>query len=911
VTGHVFISYSHDDQAYVERLAAYLEASGVPCWYDHELAVGDRWEHVIRAEIDQCAALVVVMTPASDASDWVKRELDRAARRKPIFPLLLNGEPFFRLSDVQFENVVDGRMPSAAFVRRVQSVFASDVASRQPSIGKVTDRRASAKALQQSGTVLRHPGGEQVVVGAIPHAAAALQLREGHLAQLRGLAERERTAVICPLMGGRGVGKTQLAAAYARQCITHGWRAVVWVNAETEDSLIEGLAALADEVGLAASETTAVAGARSALRWLSRQSEHCLVVYDNAVDPDLVSAWSPSIGRVQVVVTTVRTGFDAFGDLVEVDVFTEDEASQYLQDRTGLNDPEGAVELANELGRLPLALAQAAAAIGIRRRHRTFANYLARLRAVRLDEHLLHTPGDPYPHGTAEAIVLAVDQLDRDDPIGLARELLNLLSVLSSSGIDVDFLYQSQENRRVDQVRRRILETDEALTVLADRSMVAFSIDGTRVIAHRLMQRAVRELNQKDGNFEETVRAAAAMLEAVASDPATEWARRSAIADLAMQSEDLYGHSHVLAGASTRRRLLDLRADAAYQLNRAFDPGRAVIIGDAVVADMTDVLGQAHPTTLVARQNVADAYRASGRLQEAIDRYTALIADREDVLGDDDLETIASRRSLATAFRLAHRLNDAIALYERTAAEYAGLLGGEDPDTLATQNDLAGTYRLAGRIDDAIALYEQTLAIRERILGRDHRETMTTRSDLACSYRAGGRLGEALDLHEQTLAARERVLGKDHPDALTSRANLAFTYLSARWLQEAIDLYERGVADHIRLLGEDHPQTLAARLDLARAYATSGRTGESITLYEQTYKDALRLLGRDHPTTLALQNRLARAYALAGNGTAAAVIYEQILHDYERLTDASHPLVQALRTSLYDTPRDGDDHAES
>jgi TIR domain len=73
---------------YVERLAARLEAAGIPCWYDHELAVGDRWEHVIRAEIDQCVALVVVMTPSSDQSSWVKRELDRAEPDKPIFPLL-------------------------------------------------------------------------------------------------------------------------------------------------------------------------------------------------------------------------------------------------------------------------------------------------------------------------------------------------------------------------------------------------------------------------------------------------------------------------------------------------------------------------------------------------------------------------------------------------------------------------------------------------------------------------------------------------------------------------------------------------------------------------------------------------------------------------------------------------------
>ena len=122
VTGHVFISYSHDgDGAYVERLAAFLTQRGVRVWFDREIISGDRWHEVIQERIDSCAALIVVMSPAAQQSVWVNREITQAEKRdKAIFPLLRSGEGFFRLGDVQHEDVSPDQMPSSEFVERLR-----------------------------------------------------------------------------------------------------------------------------------------------------------------------------------------------------------------------------------------------------------------------------------------------------------------------------------------------------------------------------------------------------------------------------------------------------------------------------------------------------------------------------------------------------------------------------------------------------------------------------------------------------------------------------------------------------------------------------------------------------------------------------------------------------------------------
>ncbi len=61
------------------------------------------------------------MTPAAEQAPWVKREIGHAElTKRPILPVLLEGEPFFRLSEIQVERVADSCLPSAAFTALVR-----------------------------------------------------------------------------------------------------------------------------------------------------------------------------------------------------------------------------------------------------------------------------------------------------------------------------------------------------------------------------------------------------------------------------------------------------------------------------------------------------------------------------------------------------------------------------------------------------------------------------------------------------------------------------------------------------------------------------------------------------------------------------------------------------------------------
>lgn len=140
-----------------------------------------------------------------------------------------------------------------------------------------------------------------VVVGEVPQEPVAFQPRAGLLAGLDGQGSPGRVAVARAVTGMRGVGKTQLAAEYARARLAERWRLVAWVNAEDTDELLAGLAAVAAELGLAAGDRAAAG--RAVRHWLEAGGDRCLLVFDNATDP-AVRPFLPAAGAARVIITS-------------------------------------------------------------------------------------------------------------------------------------------------------------------------------------------------------------------------------------------------------------------------------------------------------------------------------------------------------------------------------------------------------------------------------------------------------------------------------------------------------------------------------------------------------------------------------------------------------------------------------
>ena len=663
-------------------------------------------------------------------------------------------------------------------------------------------------------------GAESVLVaGDIPQEPAGFQPRADLLEELEVPSPRGRVSVVHAVTGMRGVGKTQLAAAYARARLGDRWRLVAWVNAEDAASVLGGLAEVAAALGLDAGTGDVAQASRAVRHRLETDGDRCLLVFDNATDPQDLLPFIPAAGQARVLITSNERSVADLGAGVAVDVFTWEEALAFLADRTGSGDTAGARLLAAELGHLPLALAQAAAVIAAQ--HLDYAAYLQRLRDKPVDQLLLPIGTDRYPHGLAAAVLLSLDAVRAGDGTGVCSAVMDRVSVLSAAGVPRTLLHAAgQAGVLTGQVQAPEV-VDQALGRLAGSSLLTFSVDGGTVTAHRLVMRVIRERLARQGHFATACLAAAAVL-AVRVQPLREaWQDRPARRDLVEQVMALHEHSASSPGGADRdltQAILKLRGWAVVFLNELADSAaQAIQVAEPLLADMEQILGPDHPDILASRNNLAAAYRDAGRTAEAI------------------------------------------ALHERTLADMEQILGPDHPTILRPRNNLAAAYRAAGRTAEAIALHERTLADMERTLGPDHPDTMTSRNNLGAAHEAAGQAAKAIPLHERTLADRERILGPDHPDTMTSRNNLGNAYRDAGQAAEAIALYERTLADRERILGPDHPETLRSRNNLAAAYHDAGRTAEAIPLYERTLADRERILGPDHPDTMTSRNNLASA----------------------------------------------------
>src|SRR5665213_1953872 len=83
----VFISYARADKARVAPLVSAIEANGWSVWWDPEISPGQEFDEQIDAEIDAAKAVLVVWTPTSVVSRWVRGEAREAAERGILVPV--------------------------------------------------------------------------------------------------------------------------------------------------------------------------------------------------------------------------------------------------------------------------------------------------------------------------------------------------------------------------------------------------------------------------------------------------------------------------------------------------------------------------------------------------------------------------------------------------------------------------------------------------------------------------------------------------------------------------------------------------------------------------------------------------------------------------------------------------------
>jgi tetratricopeptide (TPR) repeat protein len=695
-----------------------------------------------------------------------------------------------------------------------------------------------------------------------------------------------------------GTGKTQLAVEFAHAM----WNGrlvevLVWVTATNAEAVLTGFAQAAHMVDAGPPGEGAEAAAARFVAWLAHTKRPWALIIDDLGDlADMQRLWpSGASGRTLITTRLPAESFEAMDiRVIPVPGLSRREALSYLTSRL-TDHPDQRIEaldLAEDLAGLPLALSQATAVINARQQG-------CREYRAMLGERRKYMSGVDGASATVLATwSLAAECAHELPPGGLAWPTLALAAMMDHHGIPGAVMtspsacsYIAGRPSTADAMDQNMVRA--AINNLAAMELITIDpVSPVRTVQmHSAVQAAVRSYLPQTDLEQVALASADALLETWPEGeggPQLDQALRDCAA--ALRAND----GGVLW--KTEAHPLLFRAGLSLENSRLSDA--AITYWQSILNTSTRLLGPAHANAVVARDRLAAAYESAGSSAEAVSVFQTALADRERNQGPEHPETIAARGHLAHAYQSAGRPADAVGLYERTVADSERLLGPGHPVTLGSRASLADAYQKAGQLRDGINGYEQLLGDAEQILGAGHPTTLSARASLAAAYAANGQSKPAIAQYERALADQERMHGRDHPDTIAARASLASAYRSAGKLKDAIAQYERVLADRERVEGADHPDTIASRANLAYAYRSGGRLREAIPVYERTLADRERIQGPDHRDTLTARSNLAGCYQQARRLTDAIPQYERALADSERMHGAGDMETLTIRCNL-------------
>ncbi|MFJ3671971.1 FxSxx-COOH system tetratricopeptide repeat protein [Streptomyces sp. NPDC090106] len=853
----IFISHAGPDKEWAEWVAWHLQEAGFEVVLDRwHWRAGDDFVQKMSESLDKASAVVAVFSPHYFAPGrFTEEEWSAAlARRGRLVPLVVEPLTTGLLPAIlapRLRKDLHGLSESDALTALLEAVRGPSLPTRPPAFPGAATVPTPAPAPHGPqppfpAAAPRHRPAVWDVRGRRrnPHFTG----RDGVIDELHTKLLAERHAAVQAVRGTGGIGKTLVALEYAYRYADE-YDLVWWVDAEQSEQVATRYAELAERVGVAKPEAGVEVNARYAKEHL-RTVGRWLIVLDNAEDPDQLAAWLPEdAGGGHVLITTRNAAWSRVVQGVSLGVFSRGESVAYLKGQLPTLTDEDADALADALGDLPLALAQAAGAMsqGIP------ADRYLRLLATNTARLLGHSAPHDYPASLAATVTIAARRLDADHPEAAA--LLRLAAFLGPEPIPTSWLETAHPDlTTIPGAPDDFLWPGSALTPLARYGLAVVRPDAFQV--HRLTQAVVRQ--QDDGAPDATVEDVASLLATVhPGDPESpgNWAGWATL------SPHLAAALPVLRDRAALRGVL---LDSAHYLVRSAQSQTARVLAEHLYETWSSTLGKDDPDTLRAAHMVTWALDGLSAHAEALPLVEDVLERRRRVLGENHDETLSSANDLAVTLAVLGRMDTSHAMFQDIHTRRRNLLGDDHPETLRSAQRLATSHGTRGRWRESLRILTRVVERQRSLLGDDHPHTLQSRHSMGNSLQQLTRFDEAQPVIVDTLERMRHLLGEDHPDTIDVADTLCLVLLGHGRRAEAEQLAVETGRRALRVLGANHHHTLNTADTLSRVLLSLGRHAEAEQLSRDTRQRVRTALGEAHALYWQTTNTLSKVLEARG-----------------------------------------------
>lgn len=683
-----FISYTSTDRAWAEWIAWQLKETGssvvLQAW---DMVPGLDFAHEMQKATTTAKRTLAVLSPAYFTSQFSEAEwraafaTDPSGEQRRLIPVrVVDFTPEGLLATRIYIDLV-GKDRHAARTALLEGVRGQPAAVPAEEPAFPGEQPAAVEVFTPAQEEPRLPSALPRV-WKVPYPRNwSFTGREDLLEELvAGVGEGAATAITQAIAGLGGVGKTSLAVEYPyRQQATLD--VVWWVRAEEPATLISDFTALADALDLperSQRDPAVVVGAVH--RWLAAHGRW-LLVFDNVTRPEDVATLLPPGGGGQVLVTSRWAAWGEWARPLRLEVLSRKESVAFLRKRTGASDKRAVAALAEALGDLPLALAEAAAYI-----EQTQVGLDAYLRLVQ--ERAVELFGLRQPTGAHRRVAtvwsLSLERVEQEAPA--AEALLDLCAFLAPEDIPRNLLGEHPQvlPEKLRELARDVLAYNHVLGVLSGYSLA--TVSPTALGLHRLVQAVIRGRLTEDKQSYWTEIGINLLRGSFPPEPdkVTTWPI----------CQQLF--PHLVAVTDHAERLEIARSEEGWLLDRA-------------------------SRFLLAR----------GQYQEARPLAERAIKLGEATLGPDHLDMARWYNTLGTVLFRLRDLDGARTEHERALEIGEATLGSDHSNMAFWHNNLGVVLRQLGDLDGARSHLERALEIGQATIGPDHPDMAGFRRNLS------------------------------------------------------------------------------------------------------------------------------------------------------------------------------------
>lgn len=880
-TIRLFFSCADEDQEFLEALvrqfSSMIREGSIQCCHRYQFMPGSDWKAQVRANLYMADIILLLVSSYFNASDYCYYEevvpamAQQRSGKAQVIPIILR--------PVEWEQLVFGNLKSLPVGKAV-----SMWSNRDDALAHIT--RGVKEVINELRGIVRGviQGTEKPLSSwNVPYWRNPFFTgREDVLSTLqKALNSAQMSPRIQALSGLAGVGKTQVAVEYAYRHESR-YQAVLWVHADSAETLASSFVALAETLDLPEkNEANQPLITKAVKQWLQRNSRWLLLV-DNLEDVSLLQDLVPSPHAGHIIGTTRSRRTGQIAHRIDLSPLQNNDGGLLLLRRTNVLPPGATLQdvseeqrllaktISQEVGGLPLALDQAGAYI--EETGRGFAEYVGLYQNYAFS--LLQRRGTAerdHPSSVVTTFSLSFARMRERNMA--AVELLELCAFLQPDAIPEDMLIDGAAalSPVLQAVMSNPMEFDRALEDMLKFSLVQREPSRTVLLVHRLVQVVIKGMmseEQQRGYVEQVVR----MLNATFPSPGlANWARCQRYLPQARVCAELLKQHHILLPEAVQ---LFLRVGLYLSERGLYDEAEVFLTQARAIEE--DFLGKEDRESIPLLNALANIYYKKGKYEIA----EQISLQALELCGQAFIEAQPSvvaeiLNTLAGVYRRQGRFTEEEPLLLRALALRQQALGDRHPDIASSLSSLANFYNGQGKYIQAEALYREALGIWQEVLGPHHPRTALALNNLAVLFSRQSRYTQAEPLAEQALRIDEDVLGRDHPDVAMVLDTLAVIYQEQAKYALAEALYERMFAIYDQHLGRDHPQLVLFYNNQARLRLLQGRYKEAEETAQQALTLGEKVLGSRHHRVGTSFHTLADIYKAQQHYTEAEECYRR------------------------------------